>query len=101
MSPPPPQLGPKRQLASQWYMKLSPLFELLRERFKAFVILGQNISVDEMMIPFTGRSRHTLKMKNKPVGEGFKIWALCDHGFTWDFLFYSRTSSKLLYLYIY
>ena len=82
-------------------MKLSPLFELLRERFKAFVILGQNISVDEMMIPFTGRSRHTLKMKNKPVGEGFKIWALCDHGFTWDFLFYSRTSSKLLYLYIY
>jgi hypothetical protein len=82
VSPPPSPLGSKHQPSSQWYMKLSPLFGYLRKRFKAFVILGQNISVDEMMIPFTGRSRHTLKMKNKPIGEGFKIWALCDHGYT-------------------
>jgi hypothetical protein len=82
------------QSKSQWYMKLSPLFEVLRYQFQAYVIPGQNVSFDEMMVPFTGRSQHTLRIKNKPISEGFKIWALCDHGYTWDFLWYSRVSSK-------
>ena len=62
-------------------MKLSLLFEVLRRQFQAHVVLGQNVSFDKMMVPFTSRSQHTLKMKNKPVSEGFKIWALCDHGY--------------------
>jgi hypothetical protein len=70
------------QSKSQWYMKLSPLFEVLRYQFQTYVILGQNVSFDEMMVPFTGRSQHILKMKNKPISEGFKIWALYDHGYT-------------------
>jgi hypothetical protein len=92
VSPPPPPLS--RQPINQWFMKLSPLFQMLRKRFQAFVIIGQNVSFDEMMVPFTGRSRHTLKMKNKPISEGFKLWALYCYSYTWDFLFYSRTSSK-------
>ena len=79
---------------SRWFLKLSPLFELLRTKFKTYVVLGQNVSFDEMMVPFTGRSKHTLKMKNKPISEGFKLWALCNRSYTWDFLFYSRTSGK-------
>jgi hypothetical protein len=51
-----------------------------------------------MMVPFSSRSKHTLKMKNKPISEGFKIWALCDRGYLWDFLFYSCTTGKL-YIY--
>jgi hypothetical protein len=72
-----------------------PLYEVLRQQFKAYVVLGQDVSFDEMMVPYTGRSSHILKMKNKPIAEGFKIWALCDHGYTWDFLWYSRIKSKL------
>jgi hypothetical protein len=30
-------------------------------------VLGQNVSFDKMMVPFAGRSKHTLKMKNKLV----------------------------------
>jgi hypothetical protein len=56
-----------------WYMKLSPLFEHLRTSFKAFCVPSQNVSVDEIMKAFTGRSAHTVKMKNKPVGEGYKM----------------------------
>jgi hypothetical protein len=73
---------PSRIPASQWYLKLAPLFGILRTQFKAHVVIGQNVSFDEMMIPFTRCSRHTLKMKNKPVSEGFKIWALCCRGYT-------------------
>jgi hypothetical protein len=88
-----PNLGTAR-----WHTKLEPLASLLRTKFKAYVVLGQDVSFDEMMVPFSGRSKHTLKIKNKPVKEGFKIWALCDHGYLWDFLFYSRTTGKLIYI---
>src|ERR1700730_2274352 len=73
MSPPSQPNEPK----GQWYMKLSPLFEVLQRQFQTYVILGQNVSFDEMMVLYTGRSQHTLKMKNKPISEEFKIWALC------------------------
>jgi Transposase IS4 len=56
-----------------WHTKLEPLASQLRTKFKAYVVLGQNVSFDEMMVPFAGRSKHTLKMKNKPIKEGFKI----------------------------
>ena len=84
-------------ITTHWHMKLEPLASLLHTEFQAYVILRQNVSFDEMMVPFSGWSQHTLKMKNKPISEGFKVWALCDHGYLWDFLFYSRTSGKLAY----
>jgi hypothetical protein len=87
-------------ITTQWHMKLEPLASLLRTKFQAYVVLGQNVSFDEMMVPFAGRSKHTLKMKNKPVKEGFKIWALCDRGYLWDFLFYSRTCGKLIHMFL-
>jgi len=55
-------------------------------KFQAYVVLGQDVSYDEMMVPLSGRSKHTLKMNNKLIKEGFKIWALCDRGYLWDFL---------------
>jgi hypothetical protein len=64
---------------SRWHTKLEPLASLLRTKFKAYVVLAQDISFDEMMVTFSGRSKHILKMKNKPVKEGFKIWVLCDY----------------------
>jgi hypothetical protein len=63
-------------------------------------VLGQNVSFNKMMVPFSKRSQHTLKMKNKPISEGFKVWALCNHGYLWDFLLYSRTSSEFAYVFI-
>jgi Transposase IS4 len=54
-----------------WHTKLEPLASLLRIKFKAYVVLCQDVSFDEMMGSFAGRSKHTLKIKNKPVKEGF------------------------------
>ena len=94
VSPPP---TPTSLSTARWHTKLEPLSNILRTKFQEYVVLGQNVSFDEMMVPFSRRSRHTLKMKNKPVSEGFKIWALCNHGYLQDFLFYSRTSGKFVY----
>ena len=29
-----------------------------------------------------GRSAETVRMRNKPIGSGFKIWSICDAGYT-------------------
>ncbi len=91
-------ISEESKVSKTWYGKVWPLYHILRKQFKAYVVLGQNVSFDEMMVPYTGRSSHTLKMKNKPIAEGFKIWALCWHGFTIGFLWYSRLKGKTKYL---
>jgi hypothetical protein len=60
-------------ITTHWHMKLEPLASLLCTKFQDYVVLGQNVSFDEMMVLFSGRSRHTLKMKNKPISKGFKV----------------------------
>ena len=54
-------------------MKLEPLASLLYIKFQAYIVLGQNVSFNEMMVPFTRRSKHMLKIKNKLVKEDFKM----------------------------
>jgi hypothetical protein len=41
------------------------------------------------MIPFRGNSSHTIKIKNKPIKECFKVWVLGDEGYVWHWLWYS------------
>jgi len=74
-----------------WHAKVDPLASILRERFQKYYLPGTKFAIDEMVVRFSGRSRHTLKIRNKPIKEGYKIIALCDHGYTYDFLWYSST----------
>jgi hypothetical protein len=50
-----------------------------------------NTTVDEMMVRFFGRSKHIVKMPKKPIKEGYKIFAICEAGYTYNWLFHSRT----------
>jgi hypothetical protein len=36
--------------------------------------------VDECAIQFYGRKKDTYKLRHKPAGEGFILYALCSHG---------------------
>lgn len=76
-----------------WWKKMEPLSSHLRQRSKDLFQPSTHVSVDEMMIPFTGRSRHTVKIPSKPIPVGYKIFALCDRGYTLDWMFTSRTES--------
>lgn len=49
---------------------------------KRLQVPGKNLSVDEMMVMMHGRSTESVRMKNKPIKCGFKMWAICDHGYT-------------------
>jgi Transposase IS4 len=41
------------------------------------------------MIPFQGRSRHIIKLPNKAVAEGSKLWVLGDNGYAYGWLWHS------------
>ena len=70
---------------SFFFSKLEPLMSHFRYTSKDLWELGCKLSVDEMMIVFSGRSKETVRMRNKPVPCGYKMWALCDQGYVWDF----------------
>jgi hypothetical protein len=48
--------------------------------------------LDEMVVQFGGRSKHTYRLKGKPTPMGYKSFALCDAGYTYSFLPESRIS---------
>jgi len=79
---------------NNYFEKLEPLLSKIRDVSKQLYTPSSNVSVDEMMVRFSGRSVHTVRIKNKPMPEGFKILSLCESGYTYTFLPTSRVSSS-------
>lgn len=78
---------------SQWSYKLQPLAYNLQRRFQHHCLPATEVSIDEMMVRFTGRSNHTTMIKGKPIPQGYKMLALCEHGYTFSFMFTSNSES--------
>ena len=49
--------------------------------------------MDEMMAKFKGRSCHTIRMLGKPIHVGYKVLAICDAGYSIDWMYTSRIYS--------
>ena len=69
-----------------YHAKLEPLLTHVRKMSQKLYLPSSNVSIDEMIIRFSGRSSDTFRIKGKPTPEGYKILALCDRGYTWSFL---------------
>lgn len=87
--------NPKTDLDSagmDWYTKVEPLYtDFINASMRSFQP-GRNVSVDEQLILFKGRSRHTMQIGTKAAGVGFKIYSLCSGSYLYNFLFASRVS---------
>jgi hypothetical protein len=46
------------------------------------------------MLPFSGRSEDIVKIKNKPIKEGFKVWVLADLGYVYNWLWFSGYKNR-------
>ena len=68
--------------------KMEPMSSIAQKRFHECYLPSINLSIDEMMVKCQGRSAHTLIMKNKPISQGYKLFAfaLADHGYIYLFL---------------
>ncbi|PKY61043.1 hypothetical protein RhiirA4_280836, partial [Rhizophagus irregularis] len=58
------------------FSKLEPLSTHIKNISQKHYIPSSNVSVDEMIARFSGRSAHTFRIKNKPTPEGYKILSL-------------------------
>ncbi|CAI6355306.1 unnamed protein product [Macrosiphum euphorbiae] len=76
--------------------KLKPLIDYLNEKFQLVYHGTNQLSIDESMILFKGRS--TLKQYNpmKPIKRGYKLWCLADQkGYIKKFQVYQGKDEQL------
>ena len=57
---------------------------------------GRDVSVDEQLILFKGRSKHTMNITSKAAGKGFKIYSLCCGNYLLGLHFASRIIKRLI-----
>ncbi|ENH64952.1 PiggyBac transposable element-derived protein 2 [Fusarium oxysporum f. sp. cubense race 1] len=62
------------QAAEEWSQHIQHMSALLFQP-------GSSLAVDECMIRYTGRSKETTLVKNKPTPLGLKIWIIAQEGF--------------------
>ena len=63
---------------SRYYKKLEPVASMIRTRFQAILIPATIVSIDEIIVRFMGRSKHTIMMRGKLCLVGYNILALCE-----------------------
>jgi hypothetical protein len=76
--------------------KVRPLIDLLVRQFRS-VTMEENLSIDEQMVPFKGRSSIKQYNPKKPHKWGYKIYVLSGiSGFAYDFEIYSGKQDNIL-----
>lgn len=65
----------------RFFEKLDPLAFKLQANWESAITLSSYVSLDEMMIQFTGKSSHTYLIWTKPISVGYKLHVLCDAGY--------------------
>ena len=60
-----------------WYTKVQPIVDHVRKKSAQLIhMLGTLLSFDEMIIRCLARSIETYQIKNKPIDQGYKLFAL-------------------------
>ena len=57
---------------------------MVKQNYKALWSPSSYLTVDEAMISYRGRSIDKIKLLNKPIKEGYKVWVLGDSGYDYD-----------------
>lgn len=80
---------PQENTEAVWYQKARLIADHVSAVSRRLCVRpGSRLSIDEMMKLFKGRSGQTHRMKNKPIKEGYKFFAICDSqtGYVFEFL---------------
>jgi hypothetical protein len=66
------------------------MLSTFRTTYQCCLTPRTEVAIDEIMVCFHSRSANTCKMPNKPIKQGYKIFALADNGYVWHFQLSSR-----------
>ena len=64
--------------------------KILQVRSMDFWLPGSEVSVDEAMVRFAGRSVHTVHLPSKPIPIGMKVWCIAQAGFMIGWFWHSK-----------
>jgi hypothetical protein len=80
------------------FQAAEPWSDHIQKASAELFIPGTNLTIDECMVPFKGRSKETTVVKNKPTPVGFKVWvvavALACEGITLQSCYRRATYAK-------
>lgn len=62
-----------------WFIKVKTAVHAVRSAFQYHLIPSSHLTVDESPIQFFGRQKNKYRMRHKPAGEGFIMFALCSY----------------------
>ena len=82
---------------SSVFEKVKPWSSHIQDTSAAFWRPSSNISVDEAMVRFTGRSKDIVHLPNKPISVGYKIWVVADSGYFLRWIFHSKDKGPIGY----
>lgn len=76
--------------------KIEPFLNTLLQKFQAALYPEQNLSLDEMVVKWKGRSRYRMYNPSKPEKYHLKTFGLCDSitGYTYNLLIYFGTDTS-------
>ena len=63
---------------------MDPIFSILRQKCIFYRFPSTNLTVDEIMLKFEGRTTQKITIPGKPIPTKFKIFALGDSGYTYN-----------------
>lgn len=72
-----------------WYKKLLPFADEIRKNWKQLRTPSSHIAIDEYMIKKTRRTHHSTMTPSKPIKEGYKLFAIDDEGYFYNYAWYS------------
>lgn len=76
---------------SAWTDKIEPLLGDFLKASQKHLTPGRDVSFDELLELFKGRSKHTLQIDCKAVGKDFKAYVLCSGSYLFDLTWSSKT----------
>ena len=78
--------------SSNWIHKIQPFLEAFEQASLLNLAPGRDVSINEQLILFKGRSIHSMRIDNKKAGQGFKVYTLCHGNYVIGLNFTSKAS---------
>lgn len=76
------------------FIKVRPLYDAIKRKCQQLLV-EEYVSVDEQMVPFTGKLDVKMYVKGKPTPYGIKIYCLCGQsGLLYDFLLFQGPNTE-------
>jgi Transposase IS4 len=60
-------------LNALWFYRIQRVSDLIRAACRNSYIPSSYIAIDEAIVAFKERLKHTVKLKNKPISNGYKL----------------------------